>query len=230
MFSGRVAVMCCLLLAGCEAERPRETDPTADTSVTGGDSSPAQSSTTAPVPKDSVIVLGTVERDLTGDGQPEILRLTAVGRPADSLDVTFVIESAGYTLFREQLRPLTRSVGFDAGRRKLSPAEYRTRLDEFDDWFFGPRKFMQPEEYVEKLRRSAPGSIAEIPDVIARARARQIPSEVSAPLDSAGAAALWDEIRQSGVTVFNYSRGGDATTAIAWSARDRRFYPLLECC
>ena len=231
---GRIALVCCVFVVGCGADRGREartdTTPTRVRAAPGADSVPTASSATITTPRDTVVVLGMIERDMTGDGQPEVLRLTGVGRSTDSLDVTFVIESAGDTLFREQLEPLTRTVGFDAGRRKLTPAEHRAQLEEFDDSFFDPRRFMKIDEFVEELRGSARGHIALIPDVIARARARQISAELRAPLDSAGAAALWEEIRQSGVTVFNYSPGGDATTAIAWSARDRRFYPLLECC
>jgi hypothetical protein len=236
VFTGRRAVMCCVLLVGCTADRAREPDTAADTSVArirtapGADSVPAVSSTAITTPKDTVIVLGTVERDLTGDGQPEVMRLTGVGQSTDSLDVTFLIESAGDTLFREQLRPLTTSVGFDAGRRRLSPSEHRAQLDEFDDWFLDSAKFMRPEEFVERLRRSAAGHIAEIPNVIARDRRRQASFLPGARLDSAEAVDVWNEIQSSGVTVFRYSPGGDGTTAIAWSVRDRRFYRLLECC
>lgn len=236
MLSGRGAAMCFIVMVGCTADRTREADTltAADTSLAGARAASGADSVSAastiPTRTDTVVVLGMVERDLTGDGQPEVLRLTGVGQSTDSLDVTFVIESSGDTLFRERLVPLTRTVGFDAGRRKLSPSEHRTRLDEFDDWFFGAAKFTRPEEFVEKLRRSAPGSIGEIPDVIARDRRRQASSLPGARLDSAEAVDVWKEIQSSGVTVFNYSPGGDAVTAIGWSARDRRFYRLLECC
>ena len=91
---------------GCTSDTARETD----TSAAGGPSAASADSTrpTGPPPTDTVLVLGLVERDLTGDGQPEILRLTGVGRTTDSLDVTFVIESSGDTLFRRELEPLTR--------------------------------------------------------------------------------------------------------------------------
>jgi hypothetical protein len=229
MFSRRLVVVCCVFLAGCSADRPREAD-TSLRATPSADSVPAASSTTIPTRTDTVIVLGMVERDLTGDGQPEVLRLTGVGQSMDSLDVTFVIESSGDTLYREQLEPLTTVVGFDAGRRKLSPSEHRAQLDEFDDWFLDTAKFMRPEEFVERLRRSAAWHIAEIPDVIARDRRRQASSLPGARLDSAEAVDVWNEIQSSGVTVFRYSPGGDGTTAIAWSVRDRRFYRLLECC
>ena len=76
---------------------------------------------------DTVVVIGMTQRDLTGDGQPEILRLVGVGPSVDSLDVTLSIESAGRTVYRAQLAPITRTVGFDRSRRKLSRAQHRER-------------------------------------------------------------------------------------------------------
>jgi hypothetical protein len=56
----------------------------------------------APLPRaDTVVTLGVVERDLTGDGVPEVLSLTGVGATIDSLDVTFRIQAAGQTLYAE---------------------------------------------------------------------------------------------------------------------------------
>lgn len=257
MLSGRCAAMCCVFLVACTADRTREVDTpaAADTFLAsvqvapGADSVPAASSATILRQTDTVVILGMVERDLTGDGRPEVLRLTGVGQSTDSLDVTFVIESSRDTLFRTQLSPLTRILGFDAGRRKPSPVEHRARLDKFGGWFFGDAKFTRPEDFVEQLRRQAPRHIADIPNVIARDRRHQLlidslraaghpaseaerkaPSLSGVRLDSADAVDAWEEIQRSGVTVFIYSPGGDAVTAIAWSARDRRFYRLLECC
>jgi hypothetical protein len=252
MFPGRGAAMCCVFLAACTAGGTRDAaTPTADTvlatvqAARGADSVPAVSSATILSETDTVVTLGMVERDLTGDGRPEVLRLTGVGQPSDSLDVTLVIESSGDTVFQARLLPLTRTVGFDAGRRKLSPAEYRTRLDQYGGWFFGDGKFARPAEFVEQLgetRRAA------IPYLIARDRRRQMidslraagrpaseaernaPSPSRERLDSADAVDAWEKIQRSGVTVFTYSPGGDAVFGIVWSARDRRFYRLWECC
>jgi hypothetical protein len=253
--SGRAAAMCCVFLAACTAGGTRDADTltAADTVLAsvqvapGAGSVPAASPTPILKEGDTVVTLGMVERDLTGDGRPEVLRLTGVGQPSDSLDVTLVIESSGNTLFQTRLLPLTRTVGFDARRRKLSRAEYRTRLDEYGDWFFGDGKFARPAEFVEQLRSETPGRMADIPFVIARDRKRQlfeslraagrpVPEDVRNPslsrewLDTADAVATWESIKSSGVTVFTYSPGGDAVYGIVWSARDRRFYRLWECC
>lgn len=205
-----------------------------------------------PVRADTTIVLGTVERDLTGDGTPEVLRLVGVGQSLDSLDVTFTIASSGEVVSRMSLPPITRTVGFDAGRRELSASEHRAHLDEFADWFFADANFKQPDELVAWMRHGLPGHIPRIPEVIDRDRRRQLvldsllrtghpPAEAErtarslvgppgAPSDTARAVATWQEIQSIGVTVFEFSTGGDGVTAIVWSARDQRFYQLLECC
>ena len=90
---------------------------------------------------DTTVVLGLVERDLTGDGEPEILRVVGVGPTIDNLDVTFTIESAGGTIYRFELAPLTRTVGFDADRHVVSEEEHRARIKEFGRWFFAEEKF-----------------------------------------------------------------------------------------
>src|SRR5947199_7874391 len=90
---------------------------------------------TTPVLSDTTVRLGTVERDLTGDGVPETLSLTGRGQTVDSLEVTFTITSSGRTVY-ERKWPMTRAIGFDAGRRLLSAAEHRARLNEFGRSFF----------------------------------------------------------------------------------------------
>jgi hypothetical protein len=178
----------------------------------------------APPPADTVFILGTVERDLTGDGRAEVLRLVAAGKSVDSLDVTFSVISDGAILYSEHMVLLTRSWGYDAGRRTVSRARHRARLAEFAGWFFGDRKFMSPDGFVAELGDGAGRHIQLIPEVIDRDRAEGTPS------DMARAVSTWQEIQQSNVTIFTYSPGGDRVRAIAWSERDQRFYQLWECC
>jgi len=169
----------------------------------------------------TTVVLGLAERDLTGDSKPEALRVVGAGPASDNLDVTFTIESEGKTIYRFTLAPLTRATGFDAGRRNLSAAQHRARLDEFPRWFFGKEKFQRPAEFVDSLRLSAPLRVDEIADVIARDRH---------PAETRDGAEIWKEILSSPVTIFTFSPGGDTLVAIGWSARAGRFYRLLECC
>ena len=167
------------------------------------------------------MALGSVERDLTGDGKPETLRLVGVGPAIDNLDITFTIESDGKTIYRSKMMPLTRSAGFDAGRRTLSLKEFQARLEEFPRWFFGKEKFHRPAEYVEHLRGMSREAAADIPNAIARDRQ---------PAETRDGAEIWNEIFNSPVTIFEFSPGGDTVVAIGWSARAGRFYRLLECC
>jgi len=173
-----------------------------------------------PVLSDTMVRLGIVERDLTGDNVPEILSLTGRGQTVDSLEVTFTITSSGRTLFETKWSE-TRAVGFDAGRRVLSAAEHRRRLRELGRFFFADEKFMSPAEFLISLRGSAPRHIDLIPDVIARDLHRS---------DRSRAQLIWDEMQAGRITLFEFSVGGDAVTTIGWSASDQRFYHLLECC
>jgi hypothetical protein len=170
---------------------------------------------------DRTVVLGQVERDLTGDGEPETLRVVGVGPAIDNLTVTFTIESAGRVTYRLELAPLTRTVGVDAGRRVVSAEEHRARIEDFSRWFFAEEKFQRPEEFVERLRLQARERAADIPNFIARDRQAS---------DTVAGSVIWQEIRGAPVTIFTFSPGGDAIAAIGWNARAGRFYRLLECC
>jgi len=169
---------------------------------------------------DTTVRLGTVERDLTGDGVPETLSLTGRGQTVDSLEVTFTITSSGRTVY-ERKWLMTRTEGFDAGRRILSAAEHRTRLRELGRSFFADSKFLSPEGFVSDLRRSARLHIPLIPAVI---------SHEMTPSDTTRARMIWDQMQTAGITIFEFSPGGDSIMSIGWSATDERFYNLLECC
>jgi hypothetical protein len=175
---------------------------------------------TTPVLGDTIVRLGIVERDLTGDNVPEILSLTGRGQTIDSLEVTFTITSSGRAVFETKWSE-TRAVGFDAGRRVLSAAEHRRRLRELGREFFADEKFMSPAEFLTMLRGSAPRHIDLIPDVIAR--------DLD-PRNRSRAQQIWDEMKAAGITLFEFSVGGDAVTTIGWSGTDERFYHLWSCC
>ena len=169
-------------------------------------------------PLDTTVAFGVVKRDLTGDTIPEVLTLTGTGRTIDSLQVTFTIESSGQTHYSRSWR-LTRA-SFDP-RRRISDAEYRTRLREYGGWFFSESKFTSPTGILSWLQASARLHVPLIPQVIARDMT---------PNDSERAQRTWDEMQKAGITVFRFSPGGDAIKVIGWSATDHRFYDLLECC
>lgn len=204
---------------------------------------------TSPAVADTVVVLGTVERDLTGDGAAEVLRLVGAGESVDSLDVTFSIASAGTIIYQTRLWPLTRTRGLGTDRRPLTSDAHRAHLKEFAAWFFGDSKFMTPDQFVVEVRswgaRFEPG----IPEAIARDHRLQLivdslsdmghtraeaetraRSLLGTSVDVAIGITRWEAIQAADVTVFVFSPGGDRIQAVAWSARDRRFYQLVECC
>ena len=168
---------------------------------------------------DTTVVLGHVERDLTGDGKPEILRVVGVGPSIYDLAVTFTIESAGKTIYRNEMERMTRTVGFDAGRHVISEEQHLIRIKEFGQSFFSEKKFMRPQEYVEYLRAHARRHIADIPNLIDRQASDTVPGSV-----------IWEGMLNSPITIFTFSPGGDGIEAIGWHAPAGRFYELLSCC
>src|SRR5947199_8421710 len=84
---------------------------------------------------DTMVRLGIVERDITGDNVPEILSLTGRGQTVDSVEVTFTITSSGRKVFETKWSE-ARAVGFDAGRRVLFAAEHGSRCRELGRFFF----------------------------------------------------------------------------------------------
>jgi hypothetical protein len=168
----------------------------------------------------TTLVLGRVERDVTGDGKPEVLQVAATG-PIENLDPVFTIQSSGKTIYSYRLAPLTPTMGFDGGKRAISLEEHKARLKEFGSSFFDSRKFQGPAAFVEELRASARLRVPEIPNVIAGDRSA---SEMRTGSE------IWDEILQSRVTIFTFSPGGDVIVPIGWSERSGRFYRLMDCC
>jgi len=175
----------------------------------------------AALQQNTTVVLGHAERDLTGDGKPEILRVVGVGPTIDDLSVTFTIESRGRTIYRFDMGRMTRTVGYGTSRQVLSPQQHRDRIKQFGAVFFDKRKFEPPAEFIKSLRRMSESAVGEIPYVIERDR------DVS---DAVAGSVIWQEIQSAPVTIFWFSPGGDRIEAIGWNARAGRFYPLLECC
>ncbi|HKS07243.1 MAG TPA: hypothetical protein VJR92_13130 [Gemmatimonadaceae bacterium] len=175
----------------------------------------------ATVATDTTIVLAETNRDLTGDGKPELLRLVGVGRTIDELDVTFMITSEGRVLYQMRFVPITRRIGFDATRRMRTAAQHRAHLAEYRTNFFAELKFKSPAGFVEDLRTSAEAHARQIPAVVASDRP---PSETRTGNE------IWDEISGAPIIVFTFSPGGDRMMALGWSNRGGRFYSLIDCC
>jgi hypothetical protein len=166
-------------------------------------------------------VVAEVERDLTGDGRPEVLRLVRDAAPNGEPGLAFTIESAGRSIYRCRVALPWNDSRREGARKELSADAQRLQLSEFSRWFFDDEKFQRPDEFVAGLRRQSISAVDEISDVIARDRGG---------LDSRTGSLIWHEVRSAPVTIFTFSPGGDTVVALGWSARAGRFYRLLECC
>jgi len=169
---------------------------------------------------DTSLVLGSTSVDLTGDGNLEVLELLGEGPSLEELRVTLLIRSAGAVLYRAPLAPVTPTVGYDAGRRRLSPSEYQKYLSDLGGFFFAEEKFLTPSDFLGKWQQSGSLHIGEISTVIAR--------DIGGALDKGSQ--VWGEVQTSGARVFEYSPGGDRVVAIVWSESAGRFVHLIECC
>lgn len=167
---------------------------------------------------DTALVLREVHRDMTGDGAAEILRLTARGDPADSLEVHFTIHAGDALLFEESFA-LTRRIGWGSRATFRTPAEMLEFVEEYPDWFFDPEKFQSPAAFLADLRISRRTHHPSM-DIL-----RQLPHA-----DAAEARAVWREMEEAGVTVFGFSSGGDRAVDIAWSPAHRKFFYVSICC
>ena len=157
---------------------------------------------------DTSFVAAEHAEDLTGDGTDEVLILRASGDPADSLKMVLTIESQGRELYRDSFI-VDRIIGFDAGRRRASDAEWTRLLGEFyGSDFFSESRFRTPRETVAGVRRD--------------------PDEVPWGLDLTQAE--WSALLNSGLPAFRYSPGGDALLALAWHADSQGFVDVMRCC
>jgi hypothetical protein len=108
---------------------------------------------------------------------------------------------------------------------------------------------MTPEQFVVEVRSWGARFEPSIPEAIARDHRLQLivdslsdmghtraeaetraRSLLGMSVDVATGITRWEAIQASAVTVFVFSPGGDRVQAVAWSARDHRFYQLVECC
>jgi hypothetical protein len=160
--------------------------------------------------RDTTVVFAQTERDLTGDGRPEVLKLVGVGPSIYNLEPTLTIADAGRVIFTDQFMPMTRQIDFDGPVRLRTEAQHREFLREYGGWVFASSQFSSPAEYLRQMR----SNIAHDPP----ARPPLVDRET------------WAEIVASGAVVFRYSRGGDNAEAIVWVESRKEFVRLLDCC
>ena len=121
---------------------------------------------------DTTFVFAEIQRDMTGDSLDEHMVLLASGDPADSLLMTFKIESRGRVLYTDSFI-VNRVIGIDAGRHVASEEEWQGVL-EFYRGFFADQKFEVIGGFVERI---PPPSSFEFPvhlEILRQARIRSV--------------------------------------------------------
>jgi hypothetical protein len=98
----------------------------------------------------TTIVLASTERDVTGDGKPEVLSLIGVGRSADDLRVIFSVGESGRELYRANVALLTHSE-FDRKLRSVLRMGYGAWLKDVGRSFFAGAKFKPPEIFLKQM-------------------------------------------------------------------------------
>lgn len=174
------------------------------------------------IQNDTTVVLARHAVDLTGDGHDEVIEVIGSGGSIDSLGVQLTIRTGGDVLYTDTLKSLTRTVGFDAGRRVLSRDDHLKRFAGLQEFYFSADRFSTPRAFLEHLHRSTPRRIELIPHEIEGSLGRRLAPRTGER--------IWSEIMRDMVPVFTYAVGGDGILAVAWSSSERRFVQVWGCC
>jgi hypothetical protein len=211
-------------------------DDTADT--TGGPSGAPP----APTPG-AVEISRQRSEDLTGDGRAERFTLTARGPTIDSLDVRLEIRSPeDALLYAASWRSELYFTYDDRGAMTDSAAgaKVRAHLDRVlasEAFASGPLGTVRDTMRLTMMRDAIRYDIAKA-DWRAQhglAPGAPLPPESHDPIEvlarAVPAARIETLVRElEGRPSFKYFSGGEETTAIAWSERERRFVTIFSCC
>jgi hypothetical protein len=199
---------------------------------------------------DSTWYRATHIRDLTGDGTPDTLILTARGSRVDSLTVTFRIRSQGQQLYRETWLS-TWYFQYDLPIDSIPERVKRDRVFKHLHEFFDAQNFslldttpgirpwhptsaddddprstiafdLKYSRALDSLRRQ------HIDSVTAEAKARDYAS--TAPIDTQRILAAWEGMVRARPVTFAFYSGGEYSRIIAWSEGLRRFVIVFSCC
>lgn len=194
--------------------------------------------------------------DITGDGKPDTLSLTAFGTEPDTLHIVLQIHSAGRVVYTDRWVNTDEFIDYDSATvrdRRALARDVRRKLDSF----FADSNFSQIREdtTIGASSNTATGSDCGMPlecvasdlrfEHATRARVRRglspTPSTSSAyydfmerversPFDTALVRRIGAEWRTSRALSFTYSHGYETTQTIVWSGVARRFFRVYECC
>lgn len=184
--------------------------------------------------------------DLTGDGNPEILVLTATGPTPEGLVIDFTIRSGDSVLFSaswDGAGYFAYDLPSDSATQEERFTRIVTRLDEF----FDSSAFAELDPTAPRF---APAEGGEPVALISSAliQPRMIDSLIAGGADSATARSaaweatwstgfihpdarrFWEDMTQLRPMTFRFFSGGEYNRQIAWSANARRFFSIWECC
>ena len=184
--------------------------------------------------------------DVTGDGKPDSLVLTADGTRSDSLTIVFAIRVGGRDGLRESWSSsyelvdppdsVTQSpaVRDRYVRAHLDSTLAHAGLDSITERGFDPdsgsasscgtpRSCIAWQWKIDSLK---PHWASMSTDSI---RAFYRSFDV-APVDTSRLDSVFANIRRTQRTVFSLAYGYETSTTYAWSPRDRRFYAISSCC
>jgi hypothetical protein len=242
-------VLALLAVAACDRPSAGNADTSASATASASASPSASPSTpaaprpgVAPCPgtpgADSVCFHAERPYDFAGDGRPFRVTVDGRGPAVDSMRVALRVARGDTVLYRDEWttelygRYDGRPVPRDSSRRRAEAQLARLLADSA---FRPTRAFLGGASDVGSMMREAIGFDVSV-DAERRRRgltpadtlptaAAQSPQPVN---DSARVAALVGELREA--PAFRYFAGGEATYAIAWSAREGRFVVVFACC
>lgn len=184
----------------------------------------------------------SVERDLTGDGQPERLRLALSGTEPGDLEVAFTVSSGGRELFSEDWNSRLYFV-YAEPIEDIPPDSVRARVRDRVSEFFAAEKFgkvavddmVTPAIATDLIARQLAyaEALESLPDDMPEEEA-ELAAHDRANADSdryrAEASAIWREMLDASLPTFVFFSGGEYTRTIAWSPSAGRFFSIWECC
>ncbi|MCZ6918104.1 MAG: hypothetical protein O7I93_15130 [Gemmatimonadetes bacterium] len=168
-----------------------------------------------------------VERDLTGDGQREILEVRAVGETSDDLTITFRVIADGRDIYATEWDSRAYFTDDDSGDAERRDAQVRSALAEFFDRGFAPVTHTHPFMGTPLPEAWRPNPESDDPREWI---ARELRAAGRGDVDAAAVTAIWDEMVGRGALGFSFSTGGQERRRIAWSPRLGRFLVIWSCC
>jgi hypothetical protein len=239
----RWLLVCAVLLVGCDRdEAPADRPPTASPVATVQEPEEIGIQREWPAPGAGPIhVRRERQRDLTGDGRPELVAVTARGPRYDGLDIVLVVtDAAGDTLWTDAW-----SSDYYFHNDPLegkSAQEIATIVQDHVDDAVAERRFQRgmPEgmtggDPAEMMRESVRDHLAELDwrRGVDLDPVDPTPQEAWQRIDPQTVVmervdVVVDELLQG--PTYLYFAGGEASYVIGWSAREQAFVRLFACC